>query len=178
MGDTLLSVRERVIALNLHTTKSHLEIANDLHLCRSTVTRIINLHKKTGSVKTLRNGRCGRKGKLSKRDKRMLLRESVKDPQKTARECQDTVGDAIPSVSIATVKRVLRNGGRLSYRPPKAHLLDIPKMRRRFSWAQRHIHFEQDFWNTVRFALHGNLCIYLMICHNLCIFRSFSRMKQ
>jgi transposase len=150
MTDTVQTLRERVIALSQHTSKTHREIAEDLQMCQSTVTRIISHYRCTGSTETSRRGCCGRRSKLCDRDKRSLIQESIKNPQKTARELQVSVGEPVRNISIATVKRVLRDGGRRCYRPRKVHKLDKEKMVKRYDWAKRHLQLTQEQWNMVR----------------------------
>jgi transposase len=153
MPDLDQSIRERVIALHQHTSKSHRDIANDLGLCQSTVTRLINRYQRLGTTATSRHKRCGRKSKLTTHDKRLLIRESVKDPTKTAQEIQKAVGNSVLNVSKRSIQRVLIAGGRKCYRPKKVHMLDQVKILRRYNWARRHSHKTQDFWNTVRKSL-------------------------
>ena len=66
---------------------SHREIARDLKISHSAVTRIINLHKQTGSV-TARRGR-GRHPVTSQRTDLRIHREVLKDPFVTARQIKE-----------------------------------------------------------------------------------------
>ena len=139
-----------MIALSLHTTKKHREIATDLGMCQSTVTRIINHYKRTGSVETLRKGKCGTLAKVKESGKRYIIRESVKDPRKTASEIQRSAGTSAAHVSLRTIQRIVKNGGRHCYRPRKVHKLDPTKKERRWDWAKRHVQMPQEEWNKVR----------------------------
>jgi IS30 family transposase len=149
MADTDRGKREQVIALSKHTSKTHREIASDLGMCHSTVTRIINHYHQTGSVKTLRKGKCGPKPKVGKTCSRYLVRESVKDPRKTAREIHLSSGQSAPNVCLRTIQRILKKGGRQCFRPRKVHKLDQSKKQRRWDWAKRHVHMNQELWNMV-----------------------------
>lgn len=63
------------------------EIASKLRLTKSTVGRIIK-NEVTGNQGVERRGRCGRKRKTNAYDDKILLRNSVKDPQKTSQDLQ------------------------------------------------------------------------------------------
>jgi transposase len=149
MADIAQGLRERVIALSQHTDKTHREIGEAVGVNHSTVTRIINHYLKTGSTATLRKGHCGRKGKLSERDKKAIIRESKKDPRASAHSVQAASGMIAANVSLRTIQRTLVEGGRLAYRPRKVHFLDKGKCKNRFQWAKQHMHLSQDMWDKV-----------------------------
>ena len=179
MPDITRGQRERVIALSHHTSKTHREIATNLGMCQSTVTRIINHYKRTGSVKTLRKGKCGPVAKVRNCGKRYIIRESVKDPRKTASEIQKSAGISAAHVSLRTIQRILRKGGRRCYRSKKVHMLDHAKKQRRCDWAKRHMQISQEEWNTVRQIgdFFVGLFFFLFVSIH-CLARSSLQMKQ
>ena len=80
MPDIPFNIREQVVLLNQHTSKSQREIAADLGITQKSVSNILRLHASKGTVETSRSGHCGRKQILSEKDKRLLVRESKKIP--------------------------------------------------------------------------------------------------
>ncbi len=102
--DTSLAVRKLVIEKSLQgLTQS--EIAQQLNLCQSTVSRLIARYKSSGTLTPLRKGKCGRKRLLSARTDRLLARASKKNPRATAADIQKTVGGDANMVSLCTIKR-------------------------------------------------------------------------
>jgi transposase len=149
MKDIPESTRERIIALRLHTSKSQREIAADVGVSQNAVSLITRAYDETGSTRTRRLGRCGRKSKLSVREKTLLVRESKKNPRLSASEVQMAAGSIGKKVSLPTVKRVLHDAGRRAYRPIRAPKLDAVKRGRRLKWAMEYKHLSMDFWQRV-----------------------------
>ena len=77
--------------------------------------------------------------KLSPRTKLKIVRESVKDPRKTAREVQKAVGAEARTVSLRTIQRCLVDGGRICYRPIKAPQLTKIHKTRRLCWENERL---------------------------------------
>jgi transposase len=107
MKDISQDKRERIIALHLHASKTQRQIANDLSVSQNVVSLIIRRFQATGSTTTKRKGHCGRKCKLTDREKKMVLRESKKNPRLTAAEIKHTSADIGAKVSVTTIKRIL-----------------------------------------------------------------------
>ena len=85
MTDTPNEVRAKIIALWEHADKSTRQIADDLGLVQSTVSRIIKRYRETGSHQSDRE-LCHRPRKTNERDDRVLLRISVKKPHASSLE--------------------------------------------------------------------------------------------
>jgi transposase len=149
MKDISQDKRERIIALHLHTSKTQRQIANDLGVSQNVVSLIIRRFQATGSTTTKRKGHCGRKCKLTDREKKMVLRESKKNPRLTAAEIKHTSADIGAKVSVTTIKRILLESGRRAHRPIRAPQLDTTKRVRRRQWARVHLEFGMDFWEKV-----------------------------
>ena len=84
-------VRDKIIALHEHTSKSSREIGLELSVSHSIVVRIINLHREKNTVEPYFEANMGRKPKLSEREKRLIVREAKKDLLNSA-EIRRTTG--------------------------------------------------------------------------------------
>jgi transposase len=150
MPDLPTSIREQIIALYQHTSKSQREIASDLGISQNGVGLIIRHFEAKGNTTTNRKGHCGRKTKLTHREKVLLVRESKKNPMLTARQVKIASGEVGQKVSVNTVKRVLNKFGRRAYRPQRMPRLDTRKRVQRAQWAKLHRELNMDFWANVR----------------------------
>lgn len=128
---------------------SRRRIAELVHRPKSTVIDIVRHYNETGSIETLRSGRCGRPRLLSQRDERALARESVANPHLTAREIRSRVGGAAQNASISTVKRALRHQGRYSYRPRKSPSLNKAQRMTRLRWCKKYRVWDATKWRHV-----------------------------
>lgn len=81
----------------------------------------------------------------------MIVRESTKDPRKTAKEVQQVSGQAAKFVSVRTIQRVLVAGGKLAYRPRKIPALTKPLKNRRVLWSTMVNDMSLDDWKEVSF---------------------------
>lgn len=138
--------RQRIIALALHSSKSQAEIAKDIGVSQPTVSRIIRRHHQTGSVEPQRKGRCGRKRKTTPRDDKKLLRKSLCNPRLTAIDLKRE--EQLP-ISARTVRRRLREGGRIAMKPVKKPMLTKAMIAKRLQWARDHRHYSVDDWKNV-----------------------------
>ena len=142
--DTSLAVRKLVIEKSLQgLTQS--EIAQQLNLCQSTVSRLIARYKSSGTLTPLRKGKCGRKRLLSARTDRLLARASKKNPRATAADIQKTVGGDANMVSLCTIKR----SDRLAYRPNQSPHWKPSQMRVRLQWCLEHRYMSIEDWKNV-----------------------------
>ena len=133
--------RERVVALHLHTTKSQRQIAEDIGISQNAVGLIIRHFEETGQTSTQRKGNCGRKSKLTPREKKMVVRESVKNPRLSSGELKLAAGQIGSRISTRTVRRILCEAGR------RAPQLDKPKRKRRKQWATEYRNHSMEFWS-------------------------------
>ena len=72
MADTTPKKHEGILTLYRHCQKTSREIAGMVGVSQSTVCRIIQRYKETGTTPPRRKGKCGRKRKMSARDDKML----------------------------------------------------------------------------------------------------------
>ena len=146
--DIPATICDLVIA-NQQEGLSQRQLANNLNLAQSTVSTIIQRHKRTGNSTQNRIGRCGRKKILSVRDSRLIRRESLKNPRATAMQLRSAVGGRVANVSVSTVRRELRRSGLVSYRPVKSPSLSAAQMRVRLEWCRLREHWTVDMWKKV-----------------------------
>lgn len=145
-------IKQKIVTLAEHTSKSQREIANELSISRYAVQTTLRLWRETSSVDDDQEERRGRKPKLTAREKKMIVRESTKDPKKTAREIQQVSGQTVKTVSLRTVQRVLQESGKIAYRPRKIPALTKSLKIRRFQWSNEVKDMCLNDWNEVIFS--------------------------
>jgi transposase len=148
MVDIPINIRERVIALSQHTSKSNREIARDVRISEKAVRNILKLFNETGSTLS-RRSQCGRKRKLTKREEDSIIRESKKNPRLSSSQLKKACGYVGEMVSTSTIRKILLKGGRKAYRPLKRPKLTPRHRQKRQEWARSHYTLDMDFWNTV-----------------------------
>lgn len=146
-------VRNKIIALKQHTSKSNREIARDLGLNDKTVGNILKKWEQTGSIKSYEGAKMGKKPRLSKRENAVIVREAKRDPKASSREIKEAAGPVGQKVSTTTVRRILLANGLKSYRPVKKPLLTKMHIKKRLEWARAHKDWTVDHWKKVRFIL-------------------------
>lgn len=153
MKDISQSVRDEIIGLHCHTSKTFREIADDVGVSVNAVGLIIKRYEESGDREPARKGRCGRKPILSEREKIIMARESKKNPQLTSSAVKLEAGSVGEKVSLRTTQRVLSQMGRKAYRPVQVPQLDSAKRAGRLQWARVHASLNMDFWEKVRKTL-------------------------
>lgn len=138
-------IKQRIVDLANHTTKSQREIALDLGISRWAVQTTLRIWNETGSLEDHKDEVRHRPQKLSDREEKCVVRQSVKNPQMTAKEVQQSSCPAAKTVSVRTVQRILSKGGRKAYRPRKVPFLTKMKRQRRFEWAKQMENVETEF---------------------------------
>ena len=78
--DTSVEMRSLIVQQALKEKKSVREVSRTLNIPRSTVKNVLHVYSQTGSLKTRRQGRCGRLPAMTEYD------ESQADPQATSRQ--------------------------------------------------------------------------------------------
>lgn len=149
MPDVPQSTRDHIIALHLHTSKSKRQIARDVGVSEHAVRVIIRQFNETGQSTNSRKGKCGRKMKLSTRERRAVVREARKNPSATAGEIQSEVPEIGNKVSCSTIKKVLRDSGLRVYKPIKTPRLDSNHRSMRKTWASELKDKSAEFWAQV-----------------------------
>ena len=137
MSDIPQSIRSLIIHHHEHG-ETFTQIALMANVSRWTVSRIVSLHRNTGSTNTRRSGNCGRPSLLSTHTRRRLRRTAGTNPAMSSRQIQLEVGTEAMNVSTRTVRRSLRNSGVICYRPVNAPSLNPSRKRNRLEWARAH----------------------------------------
>lgn len=145
--DTSDSIRNKILALHLHTSKSVQDIARDIGVPHYTVSRLLKKYHDTGSICVERSGKCGRKRATTSRDDSMILRKSKINPRLTEADINNEV---CPEVSVHTVRRRLLEGGRKCQKPFKKPLLTAPMIEKRINWGKMHKQWNLEQWQKVK----------------------------
>ena len=124
-------------------------IANQLDLAKSTVQLIIKKGENNITNKKVSN--CGRKSKLSARQKRAITIESKKHPFMTANQIRSSL-NLTEIVSVDTIKRTLRDHGlfgRISAKKPRLSAMQI---KRRLEWCKSRHAWNITGWSKVIYS--------------------------
>ena len=163
--DTKNKIREDIITLYSTGCYSQMEICQKLKIkSQSTVSRIIQLWKKTGSTTSRRFGRQSTNKKTSIRMERAIVRKSVEAPHLTARQIRDSYGQKILNASVRTIQRILRKYGRQAIRPISGPILNSVRKKQRYSWAKVHSNWSKEDWTKVRIIFFINPLLMSLIC--------------
>jgi transposase len=157
MKDLTDSKRERIIALHQHTTMTYREIGARLNVSHNGVYETVKRWRLTGSASNNRKGHCGRKKKLTLKEKSLIIRECRRNPTSSAREIGCQTGFLGNRVSLPTIKRVLKAGGLNAYKPIPIPDLTPAKCHVRLSWARCHAFYGSEDWKQVS-------TVYLFFC--------------
>jgi len=142
----------QIVALSKHPKKSVREIGKELGTPKSTVGRVVKRSNDSDDVTIQRQGRCGRKRKMTTRDDQMIMRNSVKDPRKTSVDLRRGLSAAGVNVYSSTIRRRLIERGRIARRPKKKQLLTTVMKKKRLQWAKKHKKWDQQKWRQVIFS--------------------------
>ena len=153
------AVRAQIVGLSQHTTKTHREIASDLHVSHSAVTKIINKFHATGTMSP-RKGR-GRLPSTSLRTDLMIRREVMKDPFITARSIKANLTPLCDNISLHTIRDRLGTKFSMPARKPVKKPLLTAKMRKaRLEFCRRYADWGVDEWKRVLFTDESNFLQY------------------
>ena len=141
--------RSKIVTLHDHTTKTQRQIAAEVGVNQSTVSRIIARYKKSGSFSPTRISRCGRKSRISKKGERRLVRDNRVNPRMTSNEHRISLQ---LDVSSRTVRRILVKYGRRARRPLRKQLLTPQMKKKRLAWAKRYREWTAGQWRKVLFS--------------------------
>lgn len=143
--------RASIISLHLHTSKTHRDIAHDLNVNHSTVTRIIHLYKNTG--KTAPATRSGRPKVTTEKVDRHIRREAIKDPFITANQIKTKLRPHTQNVSISTIKRRLFTKFKMpATKPRKKPMLTKVMRQKRINFCKKYQRWTMEQWRTVLFS--------------------------
>ena len=127
---------------------SHREIAKRVGCSLGTVSNVLKKKQETGTVQD--RPIPGRKRVTTIREDRTIVRISLAARRKTAPEITADVANYHNlHISVATVKRRLKEAGLRAYRVRKKPLLTRNHRRRRLEFARAHRHYTADDWSKV-----------------------------
>ena len=134
------------IYLNVARTYYNVSARNSsvVGVSKSSVNRIIILHKESGHVETKRKGKCGRKRKTTSRDDTFIMRKSKADPGKTSDDLIRDLGEASIHISSSTVRRRLNEQGRFTKKAIKKQLLTSRMKKKQLQWAKRYKNWKYE----------------------------------
>lgn len=137
----------QIITLFENTSKSREEIARDLGVSRSQVSRTIKRFQETGSHATA-YGNCGRSPTFSDRDIRHIRNISISSPRSSASDVQRQLG-ASGDCSLRTVQRAMLSAGCKVMKPYKRPFLNAAQISKRLQWARERQHWSLEQWKRV-----------------------------
>ena len=149
--DITAAIRHEIVQLFRTGKMKYREIASQLQVSLGSVANIIKLWRSTGNVTARRFGRPPTNCVLHERTSRLVIRQSVLDPRATARQIRDRVGGEAALVSLSTIKRRLRAGGRIAYRQMPAPFLNNKRKLIRLKRGRRHRLWSKARWSKVRY---------------------------
>lgn len=140
-------LKKRIVALH-NNGKGYRKISRILKLSCSTVAKIIQRFKKTGS--TQNRPRAGRPRKLSECAERHIQILSKKNRRRSAVDINAEIGEIVDQpVSSQTVRRTLHRIGLRGCRPRKKPLLKTAHKRARYQFAASMSTKSMSFWKNV-----------------------------
>lgn len=143
-----LSMRQLIVD-KLEEGKSQMHVAKELNLGKSTVQSIWKKYIDTGSVKD--RVRSGRPRKTTEHERRILCRESKKNPFYCAARLKNEVKFK-EEISVVTVRRILCNEGifgRIAARKP---LLNVTQIKKRLKWCKDYNKWSINEWRKIIFS--------------------------
>lgn len=130
---------------------SNRAIARKLGVTHAAIGKLLQKHKKTGSVKD-RNGR-GRKRKTTRREDRMIVRLCLQDRRLSVPSLREAAQrETGKQLSETLIRDRLHEQGLRSCRAVKKPLLSKANQLKRFAWAKAHQHWTAEHWSRVLFT--------------------------
>jgi transposase len=152
MTDSSIKIREKIVTLRQHTTKTVKEIAKISDVSISTVKRILKRYGETGQVGVLRKGNCGRKRITSKQTDDYLHGISDKNPRLTSFDISRELSQGGITIAPRTVRTRLLDRGRRARKPYKKQLLTVRMKKQRLEWARKYRSWTVEQWKQVLFS--------------------------
>jgi len=132
-----------IVAL-LNNNFKNAQIARQMKLPDSTVRSFIKKYKKTGNIENL--PRPGRPPIATQRQKRLLIREVMKNRRAPLRELTANVG---LNVTTTTASNYLHEAGIKSHVAAKKPFISDENQKKRLIWCKEHINWNISEWNNI-----------------------------
>lgn len=124
----------------------------------ATFSAVRKLCLKFDDVKSVTDKRRTGRPRLSgPRDDRQLLRLSLSDRRKTARQL---MGDWNVRASVRTVRRRLCKAGLNARIPRKKPFINLTQRKKRVQWAKAHVNWAQEQWNSVLWSDESKISLF------------------
>lgn len=148
----------QIVAL-VQDGRSQRYVARNFHVSRSTVQRVLERFRETGS--NARRPGSGRNRKTTAQEDRFLQLNTLRNRQTTALQLKNQLFEARGTeVSTWTVRRRLKEAGLQSYRPAHGPQL-LPRHRvARLRFARDHLLWTVQQWDTVLFTDESRFCLH------------------
>ena len=163
LRDITATKKSAIYSLTKNTDYSNRQIAKMHNVSECTVRRIKSRGLASDSPTrygSSRNGRCGRKQKISNRTKSVLIREIKKNRRLTSTQLTSTLRQHGVEVSARTVRRRLNDAGYHSRIALKKPRLTQTMMKKRLDFAKTYRNFSIEDWQKVR-----NFIMITKYCH-------------
>ena len=143
-----VSIEKRELIVRQHKKgKTSMEIADNLEVPFSTVSRILKVYRETGDI-TPRVS-TGRHRILSPRDERELVLTVRREPTIMPSTLRHSLNKKI---SARTIRRTLVRAGLHSYRMRRKPRLTSSQRQARLEWAKEYAQKPATFWDSVIFS--------------------------
>ena len=127
---------------------SRREIARRMNCSTSTITRLVNRHRQTGSLND--RPRPGRQRVTTAQQDRYVRLQHLRDRFRTAvQTAREKIGVHGQRIGANTVRRRLRNAGLHARRPFRGNMLTQIRRRNRLLWTQQRQRWSQRQWTAV-----------------------------
>ena len=154
---------------NKHSSIS--EISRKCDISRRTIKRMQDKLKNGPPLCVRRQGKCGRKKKITPRNERMLVKIIKENRFATCSAITSKLNEVGINVATITVQRSLHGLGIRSRRPAKKPKLTKTQRKKRLAWAKKYRSFTVDDWklvsdyNTIIRSFFLNISIFIF-CDN------------
>jgi transposase len=134
------------------------DISNRLNCSQSTVCRLLQRYRETGSIQR-KKGSGGKFISTASQD-RLLRRLAIRDRRATSTEL-NRAWESMSGVtcSSVTVRRRLLTAGLAARRPLKKPLLTVKMRAARLKWAREYVDKPLEFWRSTIFSDESKFCI-------------------
>lgn len=156
--DTTDAESAQVVAL-LRQGISQRNVARELNLSQSSVSRVYRRYRETGSFN--RRPRTSNQRATSARDDRFIINKCLRNRHATGVSIQKEllqVRDV--AVSEWTVRRRLKEASLVPKRPARGPQLTAAHRQARLAFAQHHANWSIEQWSSVLFTDESRMCIY------------------
>ena len=134
------------------------QVAHHFGCSPSTITRLLQRHRETGSVND--RPRSGRERVTTPDQDRYIVLQHLRDRFLTASEtAAATPGRHQPRISGNTVRRRLYESDLRARRPAMVTLLTPERRQNRLIWSRTHARWTQRNWNQVMFSDESRFCL-------------------